>query len=85
MEIKEIVNRSGMGIVALSNALGMSRGAVSQWKMVPSDRVLDVCALLEWRVTPHELRPDLYPNQHDAMPAHLVPVTSTCRCDEAAA
>ena len=60
-----------MGIVALSNALGMSRGAASQWTVVPSERVLDVCALLQWRVTPHELRPDLYPNPCDALPESM--------------
>lgn len=47
------------GIVKLSEALGLSRGAVSQWTRVPAERVLEV-----ERVTgiPREiLRPDIYP------------------------
>ena len=46
------------GIVAMSKALGLSRGAVSQWDKVPAERLLDV-----ERVTgvPREkLRPDLF-------------------------
>ena len=54
-------------------------------RMPPADVVLAIAEFLEYRMTPHELRPDLYPNPHDAMPAHLVPVASPCRCDEAAA
>ena len=50
------------GIVKLSLALGLSRGAVSQWTRVPAERVLDVERLTG---TPKEiLRPDLYPVQH---------------------
>ena len=67
MEIKDIAEKAG-GVVALSKALGLSRGAVSQWCVVPSDRVLAVCAATGWAVTPHELRPDLYPNPCDALP-----------------
>lgn len=67
MDIREIAKGED-GVVALSKALGLSRGAVSQWKVVPPDRVLSVCAALGWRVTPHQLRPDLYPNPADALP-----------------
>lgn len=67
MDIKEIADKAG-GVVALSKALGLSRGAVSQWQAVPSDRVLAVCSLAGWRVTPHQIRPDLYPNPSDALP-----------------
>lgn len=70
MEIREIAELAG-GVVALSKGLGLSRGAVSQWESVPSDRVLSVCALTGWRATPHAVRPDLYPNPSDALPADL--------------
>lgn len=52
----------------LGRALGVSRMAVCLWKKngVPPDRVLSIyCAT---GVTPHELRPDLYPNQTDGLP-----------------
>jgi len=77
MDIKEIADNAG-GVVALSTALGLSRGAVSQWHVVPSDRVLAVCEATAWKVTPHQVRPDLYPNPNDALP-DLV-----CKCEKAA-
>ena len=67
MDVKDIAKEVG-GVVALSKALGLSRGAVSQWEVVPADRVLAVCALAEWRITPHQVRSDLYPNPGDALP-----------------
>lgn len=67
MDIKEIADKAG-GVVALSKRLGLSRGAVSQWDVIPADRVLAVCELTGWKVTPHQARADLYPNPHDAMP-----------------
>jgi len=70
MDIKDVAKKAG-GVVALSKALGLSRGAVSQWQIVPSDRVLAVCTLAGWQVTPHQLRPDLYPHPCDALPDEL--------------
>ena len=55
--IHEIAKTVG-GVVALSEKLGLSRAAVSQWKRVPIERVADV-----ERVTgiPREaLRPDIF-------------------------
>lgn len=47
------------GIVKLSKALGLSRGAVSQWTEVPPKHVLPIERLTG---VPREiLRPDLYP------------------------
>ena len=74
MHIKEIVDTyDPPGIVALSLALGRSRGAASQWgEKVPDSLVLPLCELLEWKCTPHIVRPDIYPNPGDAMP-RLIP------------
>jgi DNA-binding transcriptional regulator YdaS (Cro superfamily) len=51
-------------------AIGVSREAVRKWVRdgVPAERVLPICEATGWRVTPHQLRPDLYPNRTDAMP-----------------
>lgn len=68
MDIKEIAKRAGMGVVELSIGMGMSRAAASQWDEVPHDRVLPLCEFVGWKVTPHEVRPDLYPNPADALP-----------------
>lgn len=46
------------GIVKLSLALGLSRGAASQWRRVPAERVLEVERLTG--VPKEILRPDLY-------------------------
>ena len=42
----------------------------------PADCVIPIAAGLDWKITPHELRPDLYPNPCDAMPAK-----SSCACE----
>ncbi len=46
------------GIVKLSLALGLSRGAVSQWTRIPAERVLEVERVSG--VAREILRPDLY-------------------------
>ena len=53
----------------LACTIGVSGMAVSQWKAkgtVPSSRVLQVFSATG--VTPHELRPALYPNPTDGLP-----------------
>lgn len=55
---------------------GSKIGQVTVWGWVneakmevpPADVVLPICGALDWKMTPHELRPDLYPNPTDAMP-----------------
>lgn len=42
---------------------------------VPSERVLELCRLGAWRVTPHQLRPDLYPNFTDGLPDEMKSTT----------
>lgn len=44
---------------------------------VPAERVIDVCAAINYQVTPHEIRPDIYPHPYDALPADL-----RCQCAE---
>lgn len=34
----------------------------------PAEYVLPICDTLDWRITPHELRPDLYPHATDGLP-----------------
>lgn len=36
---------------------------------VSAQYVIPTCRAVEFRVTPHQLRPDLYPNAGDGMPA----------------
>ena len=55
--IKELADKVG-GVVALSTALGLSRGAVSQWNKVPIERVADVSRLTG--VAREIIRPDIF-------------------------
>ena len=55
----------------LATMLGIKPMSVSRWKnryqgVVPAARVLQIHAATG--VTPHELRPDLYPNPTDGLP-----------------
>lgn len=45
--------------VAIARDLKITHGAISQWKRVPAERVLDVERITS--IPRHELRPDLYP------------------------
>ena len=51
----------------MAKALGnVSSQAVSQWKRVPADRVLEVERISG--VSRHDLRPDLYPREDETRP-----------------
>ncbi len=49
------------GVAKLAAALKISSQAVSQWRRVPAERVLEVERATGGRVTRHALRPDIYP------------------------
>ena len=57
LSIKEIAKEAG-GVVALSLALGLSRGAVSQWERVPLERVNNVARLTG--IPRERLRSDIF-------------------------
>lgn len=57
LTIREAADRIG-GIVALAKALGITKGAVSQWERVPAEHVLLVERLTG--VSRHDLRPDVF-------------------------
>lgn len=57
LTIREAADRIG-GIVALAKALGITKGAVSQWERVPAEHVLSVEHLTG--VSRHDLRPDVF-------------------------
>lgn len=56
---------------ALAKVCNVSRQAVKQWpdddKLKP-EHVIPVCMSQQWRVTPHQIRPDIYPNRADGLP-----------------
>jgi len=65
--IENAILRSGSAS-ALGAQIGVSKMAVSLWRRngIPAERVLPVFEATG--VTPHELRPDLYPNPTDGLP-----------------
>ncbi|WP_410015839.1 YdaS family helix-turn-helix protein [Sodalis sp. C49] len=45
--------------------------SVANWiinDQVPAERVIQLCTMGQWVITPHQLRPDLYPNPSDGLP-----------------
>lgn len=59
-----------VGLMKLARELDISHQSVRKFERegVPSGRVLQVAAATNWRVTPHQLRADLYPYPTDGVP-----------------
>lgn len=61
----------------LARRIGKTQSLVGAWvnrfKQVGVEYVLDVSAAVEWVITPHQLRPDIYPNIDDGLPIELRP------------
>ncbi|SOB76153.1 Putative antitoxin of toxin-antitoxin system, YdaS/YdaT [Marinobacter sp. LV10R510-11A] len=62
------------GQSALAAEIGVKQAHVWNWlnrqgRKAPANRVLAISAATGWRITPHELRPDIYPNPTDGLPA----------------
>ncbi len=65
----------------LADALATPENPIKQahvWKWInttadgiPEKHVINACKAVSWQVTPHELRPDIYPHPHDGLPDHL--------------
>lgn len=60
----------------LAADIGVTQGLIYQWlsghRKVAAEKVLSVSKATGWQVTPHELRPDIYPNPTDGLPADKV-------------
>lgn len=55
----------------LGRRLGRRAQTVNGWfkNKVPGELVVRVARAIDWKVTAHELRPDLYPNPTDGLPS----------------
>ncbi|HBT4572583.1 transcriptional regulator [Klebsiella pneumoniae] len=56
---------------AIAQGLGVTPQAVNQWfakSVIPARFVLKLCEFVGWAITPHQVRPDLYPSELDGMP-----------------
>ena len=56
---------------ALARELNISVQAIYKWDCVPAERAIDVSRVLDWRVTPHQIRPDIYPHPDVGLPEEL--------------
>ena len=70
------VTQSGLTQAEIAKAAGAHPVLIHQWssgkRRIPADRVLAVAKATDWKVTPHELRPDIYPNSSDGLPPDLL-------------
>lgn len=72
-EIKDLVARR-FTQAEIGQRLNVSQQTVFKWlkKQVPSGRVIPLCQLMAWEVTPHELRPDLHPTPISGIPEGVI-------------
>jgi hypothetical protein len=64
----------GESYTAIGKALGgLSGEAVRKWDLqgVPDGRVRQLAEATGWQVTPHQLRPDMYPHPDDGLPLSM--------------
>ncbi|ECD7244790.1 helix-turn-helix domain-containing protein [Salmonella enterica] len=68
LKLLSIMSQSELG-----RRLGKTPQTINAWfrKRVPAEEVIPACYALEWRVTPHELRPDKYLNPTDSIPPEI--------------
>lgn len=78
MNIKTYISR--IGIERAKELFGLSEPGAKHWRNgirnVPPERVIEVCAATSWEVTPHEVRPDIYPNPWDGLPIGIASAQS---------
>lgn len=73
-----------VGLGPLAKMVGVSYQALRKFerKLVPGERVIPIARATAWRVTPHQLRPDLYPNATDGIPPGISVGQSAARLHE---
>ncbi|EMK2611581.1 helix-turn-helix domain-containing protein [Citrobacter freundii] len=75
------IKAAGRSLSEVARSFGFkSTQSVANWVIndqVPSERVLQLCELGGWIITPHQLRPDIYPNPNDGLPDNKTQVTTS--------
>lgn len=70
---EQAVKAAGPSLSEVARQFGFkSPQSVANWiinQQVPSERVIHLCSLGNWLITPHQLRPDIYPNPKDGLPS----------------
>lgn len=60
--LRKVIDKSDYTLTQLAHFFRVRQSAVSNWlrERVPAIHVVDLCNLLEGKVTPSELRPDVF-------------------------
>ncbi|MFU2318965.1 transcriptional regulator [Rahnella sp. PCH160] len=69
---KKIANRLSQKEIA--SQMKTKQQNVSRWLngRIPAERVIPFCTLLNWEITPFELRPDLHPTPLSGIPEGVI-------------
>ena len=74
-EMTDVLRRildDGISLNWIGTKMGITYMGVRKWfkkgQKVPAVHVIRLCEILDWRVLPHEIRPDIYPNLIDGVP-----------------
>jgi DNA-binding transcriptional regulator YdaS (Cro superfamily) len=72
MNIEQAI--STIGLTKLAHECGCTAQHVNNWRTrgIPADRTITFARATGWRTTPHQLRPDIYPNPTDGIPPEVV-------------
>lgn len=71
-EIRTVMKDAG-GVTKVARAMGLRPQCVCNWAAkgrIPEAHVLAWCRAVEWRRTPHQIAPHLYPHPLDGLPGH---------------
>lgn len=62
-----------IGLRPLASRLGVSYQAIQKFQRtgIPAERVIAIAEAADYAVTPHQLRPDIYPDPLDGLPPEL--------------
>lgn len=83
MCIEKAIEEAGSQ-AALARRLRMSVQRLANWRKrgFPAEHAIRVSKAVGWKVTPHELAPEMYPHPDDGLPHEL---RRCCQHDEEAA
>ena len=58
-------------VVKVSQAHVWAWMNISKTPAPPSEHCIAIAAVNDWEITPHQLRPDIYPHPHDGLPGEI--------------
>ena len=74
--LQNYLEKSGVSREHLAKLAGVSESLVAHWcngiRPVTPEQAIKVAKITLWQVTPHQMRPDIWPNPTDALPQKKV-------------